>query len=94
MGILPLTARVSKSTSLTAQIYFKTSPKGTRPRWDQGHRGLEHIPCSLPKLFPLDSVRAHMEQLSTRLAAKNIHRKCEFPRESKQQPWQEGVTLD
>lgn len=36
MGILTLTARVSKSTCLTPQIYFKTSPKGTRPQMGSG----------------------------------------------------------
>lgn len=65
-----------------------------RHKAPDGIRGLEHTPCSPPKLFPLDAARARMEQLSTRLVAKNIHRKCEFPMESKQQPWQEGATLD
>lgn len=65
-----------------------------RHKASDGIRGLEHIHCSLPKLFPLDSARAYMEQLSTTLVAKIIQRKCEFPMESKHQPWQEGVTLD
>lgn len=65
-----------------------------RHKASDGIRGLEHIHCSLPKLFPLDSARAYMEQLSTTLVAKIIQIKCEFPMESKHQPWQEGVTLD
>lgn len=65
-------SQVSKSTCLTPQISFKTSPKGTRPQMGLGAlRFGAHPLLTSPAL--LDSARAHMEQ--------NIPGKQAFPTE-------------
>lgn len=82
MGILTLTARMSKSIRLTPQIYNKTSPKGTRPQMGSGTLRFGAHPLltsqALPSGLSKGSHGAALDQLLTRLAAKTIHSKRAF----------------